>query len=74
MTDEASAVLALQKLNEMGVETAVVSSCSFGGGSADGTLACYASKAGFIFRQRTCKSLLIYGNPNWELSLRPVSL
>ena len=41
VTDEASAVEALQKLNAMGVETAVVSSCSFGSGD---TLACYASK------------------------------
>jgi len=39
--DEASAVAALRKLNQMGVETAVVSSCRFNGSSV---LACYASK------------------------------
>ena len=33
-----------------------------------------AAQAGFIFEQRTCKSPFIYGNPNWELSLRPVAL
>jgi len=40
--DERSAVDALRKLNAMGVETAVVSSCSFGNSKS---LACFASKA-----------------------------
>jgi len=41
VTDESSAVRALRKLNEMGVETAVLSSCCFGQES----LSCYASQA-----------------------------
>ena len=26
-------------------------------------------RSGFIFEQRMCKLLFIYGNPNWELSM-----